>query len=239
MLGQTAVRLIPRPRVAVLATGDELIEPPHLPGPGQIRNSNAPLLLAQSARAGAVVQSLGIGRDRLDSLRPLIHQGLQTADVLVLSGGVSAGTHDLVPGVLKDQGVTAHLHKVRLKPGKPLLFGTFQSPMGKRLVFGLPGNPVSSLVCFHLFVRPALRRLAGHADDPPPQRMTLLERFAHRSDRPTYHPARIEADGVRAVPWGGSSDLRAFLNANALLVLPEGSVEYESGTTVEVMRLDG
>jgi molybdopterin molybdotransferase len=239
MVGRAAARLVPRPRVAVAATGDELIEPPQLPGPGQIRNSNAPMLLAQAARAGAVTHYLGIGRDRSDSLAPLIQKGLRSADVLVLSGGVSAGTHDLVPGILQEQGVSAHLHKVRLKPGKPFFFGTHESEQGKRLVFGLPGNPVSSLVCFELFMRPALRRLAGLPDDPPPVPLRLLESFRYKSDRPTYHPARTEGDGVRAVPWTGSSDLRAFLSADALLVLPEGESQHSAGETVQVMLLDG
>lgn len=238
IVGRASARLVPRPRVAIVATGDELIDPPALPGPGQIRNSNAPMLLAQSVRAGAVARGLGIGRDRPDSLVPLIRDGLQNSDVLVLSGGVSAGTHDLVPGILQSEGVVAHLHKVRLKPGKPFLFGTHESAAGKRLVFGLPGNPVSSFVCFELFMRPALRRLAGLPDDEPPLRLPLREAFSYKSDRPTYHPARLEGGGVRAVAWGGSSDLRAFLSADALLVLPEGGKRFDEGTLLDVIRLE-
>lgn len=234
--GRAEVRVTPRPRVAVVSTGDELVEPPAMPGPGQIRNSNAPMLLAQVARASGEPRYLGIGRDRAESQIPLIREGLRGADVLVLSGGVSAGTHDLVPGILAGEGVVARLHKVRLKPGKPLLFGTHDA--GARLVFGLPGNPVSSFVCFELFLRPALRRLAGLPDDPPPVRLPLTEAMSYKSDRPTYHPARLEGAGVRAVPWGGSSDLRAFLGADALLVLPEGTKKHAAGEAVEVIRLE-
>src|SRR5262249_12513264 len=153
-VGRTSVIVHGSPRVAVMTTGDEVVEAPEVPGPGQIRNSNSPMLLAQVARAGASPRYLGIGRASAESLRRLIGEGLAGSDVLVLSGGVSAGKFDLVPGVLQELGVRAHFHKVALKPGKPLFFGTREGV----LVFGLPGNPVSSFVCFELFVRPALRR---------------------------------------------------------------------------------
>ncbi len=237
-LGQAAVRVVPAPRVAILSTGDEVVEPDQEPGPGQIRNSNGPMLVAQAERAGAVVRYLGIARDRLDSLRPKIEDGLGD-DVLVLSGGVSAGTLDLVPGALRELGVVAHLHKVEMKPGKPVFFGT----RGRTLVFGLPGNPVSSLVCFELFLRPALRRLAGHAEPGPPTVSALLAAdYAYRTDRPTYHPARLDATSegwrVRAVPWLGSADLRALSQANALLVLPAGDHRHQAGQAFSVVRLD-
>jgi molybdopterin molybdotransferase len=241
-LGRTTVQVVPAPRVAVLATGDELIEPNLTPGPGQIRNSNAAMLVAQAANAGALPRSLGIARDRVDSLRPLIEEGLESAHVLVLSGGVSAGKLDLVPGVLKELGVVPHFHKVHLKPGKPLFFGTCETSAGKRLVFGLPGNPVSSLVCFELFLRPALARLAGKSSDSARLRARLAVDFAYMTDRPTYHPAHLEMDergfSVRPVPWFGSADLRAFLDASALLVLPEGEQTHRAGQWLDVLRLD-
>jgi molybdopterin molybdotransferase len=234
-VGRTAVSVQRRPRVAVLSTGDEVVEPGQMPGPGQIRNSNSPMLLAQAARAGAVPRYLGIARDRLDSLTPLIREGLQ-ADVLVLSGGVSAGKLDLVPGVLQELDVTAHFHKVEMKPGKPVFFGT----RGTSLVFGLPGNPVSSLVCFELFVRPALRRLLGHANAQPTiVPLLLAEDFAHRSERPTYFPARRElgAEGwrVRPVAWFGSADLRALCGTDVLLVLPAGPLQLRAGQPCSVL----
>ena len=130
-VGRTTAAVIPSPRVAVLSTGDEVVEPPESPRPGQIRNSNGPMLLAQSARSGGRPHYLGIARDRLDSLRPLVAEGLQ-ADVLLLSGGVSAGKLDLTPGVLQEAGVVAHFHKVEMKPGKPVLFGTRERDDGRR-----------------------------------------------------------------------------------------------------------
>ena len=169
---------------------------------------------------------------------------MRSSHILVLSGGVSAGTRDLVPEALAAAGVVAHFHKVRLKPGKPLLFGTVDHPEGKRLVFGLPGNPVSSFVCFELFLRPALRRLAGFADlDLAEVPATLSHEANFQNDRPTYHPARLQrtSDGwaVEPVASSGSFDLRALSNANALLRLPPGEVRYPAGHRVDVLRLDG
>ena len=243
-VGRSNVRVIPAPRVAILVTGDELVEPELRPGPGQIRNSNGPMLLAQTARAGGVPRYLGIARDTLDSLKSLIHEGLQ-ANVLLLSGGVSAGKLDLVPGVLLEAGVVAHFHKVEMKPGKPVFFGTrprsWAAP--ETHVFGLPGNPVSSFACFELFVRPALRKLRGHADAGPRSVTALLtEDYPYRTDRPTYHPAQLTLTTggwrVKATPWFGSPDLRGLLRANALIVLPAGDQPNPAGQAFSVLPLE-
>ena len=151
-VGRHQVQVSLVPSVAILSTGNELVDVDQSPQAGQIRNSNGPLLNALVQRAGAKPVPLGIGRDDLDDLRQLVAQGLQE-DVLVLSGGVSAGVLDLVPQVLQELGVEQIFHKVNLKPGKPLWFGVNADT--QTLVFGLPGNPVSSLVCCELFVRPA------------------------------------------------------------------------------------
>ena len=127
-VGRTSAAVVPSPRVAVLPTGDELVEPGETPGPAHIRNSNGPMLLAQIARAGGRPHPLGVARDRLDSLRPLVAEGLDY-DVLLLSGGVSAGKLDLTPDVLQEAGVVAHFHKIEMKPGKPLFFGTRERPL--------------------------------------------------------------------------------------------------------------
>jgi molybdopterin molybdotransferase len=237
-VGHSHVRVHPRPVVAVLATGDELVEAPQAPGLGQIRNGNGPMLQAQAARAGGAPRYLGIARDDRDALRALVAEGLQSP-VLILSGGVSAGQRDLVPEVLQDLGVTAHFHKVAMKPGKPVFFGSRK----RTLVFGLPGNPVSSLVCFELFVRPALHRLGGHRDPlARTVRAALATDFVYETDRPTYHPASLEEGGcgwqVRPVPWFGSPDLRGLTRANALLVLPAGQTRGAAGESFPVMRLD-
>jgi molybdopterin molybdotransferase len=237
-VGRTTVCVYPPPRVAVLSTGDEVVEAPARPGPGQIRNGNGAMLVAQVARAGALPRYLGIARDRADSLGPLIADGLKE-NVLVLCGGVSAGKLDLVPGALAEAGVQAQFHKVTMKPGKPVFFGT----RGDTLVFGLPGNPVSSLVCFELFVRPALRVLMGHADaGPRTVPLPLAADFAYRTDRPTYYPARLETgdDGlrVRPVPWSGSADLRAWTAANAVVVFPAGDHRHPAGQRFPVLMIE-
>jgi molybdopterin molybdotransferase len=241
-VGHTVVQVTPSPRVAVVATGDEVVEPDQTPGPGQLRNSNGPMLLALAAREKTQASYLGIARDDLDSLRSLIRQGL-AADVLILSGGVSMGTLDLVPGVLREEGAVPRLHKVAMKPGKPIFFGTRETATGRTLVFGLPGNPVSALACFALFVRPALRRLAGHPEPLADVGSAILhEDYPYRSDRPTYHPARVEVGAhgwqVRIVPWGGSADLLSLTRANALVLLPAGDHVHRAGSVFTVVPLD-
>jgi molybdopterin molybdotransferase len=202
------------------------------------------MLLAQAARAGAVPRDLGIARDNAASLREHIRAGLESADVLILSGGVSAGQLDLVPGMLAEEGVTIGFHKIRMKPGKPLLFGTATVPEGKkRLVFGLPGNPVSSFVCFELFVWPALRSLAGHRSlELPIVSAELTADFTYSTDRPTYYPAQLLSAArswrVAMLPWLGSADLRAMLPADGLAVLPAGDLAYQAGQLIDVLRLD-
>jgi molybdopterin molybdotransferase len=237
-VGRTSARLIPAPTLAVLATGDELVEAPQKPGPGQLRNSNGPMLLAQAARAGANATYLGIARDDRSHLRSLIEQGLQS-DVLVLAGGVSMGQRDLVPDVLAECGIEAHVHHVAMKPGKPLFFGT----RGEKLVFGLPGNPVSAFCCFELFVRPALRKLAGNVAPGPDWRWAKLsDEFKHSSERPTYHPALLWTAGdtshVKPVEWFGSPDLRALARADALLRLPVGTHTFPAGLRLPALSLE-
>jgi molybdopterin molybdotransferase len=243
-VGRTTVSVHPSPRVAILSTGDELVEPGDRPEGGQIRNSNAAMLVALVSQAGGTPRYLGIARDDPACLRPMVCDGLK-ANVLLLSGGVSAGKLDLVPSVLREAGVAAHFHKVEMKPGKPVFFGTCTRPGAGQptLVFGLPGNPVSVLVCFELFVRPALRRLRGHADPGPHFVSAVLsEDFAYRTDRPTYHPACLERSAtgwkVRAVPWIGSADLRALTQANALVLFAVGDQRYRAGQVLEVLSLE-
>ena len=160
-VGRTPVRVV-RPQVAIVPTGDELVEPDQIPGPGQIRNSNAMMLRALAMEEGAEAESLPTAPDEADELRRILQNGLDS-DVLMITGGVSAGQRDLVPAVLEELGVRCVFHKVRLKPGKPIWFGVGGPRAGRPgpLVFGLPGNPVSGLVGFLLFVRPAFAALAG------------------------------------------------------------------------------
>jgi len=240
-LGRAVVKVHRRPTVAVLATGDELVSIGEALGPGQIRNSNESMLCAQIEAAGAVPVPLGIARDNRADLRAKIQEGLQ-CDMLVLSGGVSAGTLDLVPSELAEAGVREVFHKVELKPGKPVWFGVRAGPpRGESVyVFGLPGNPVSSLVCCELFVRTAIRRLMG--EQPPMPRLIparLEHDYSARADRPTYHPAKLmwspEGATVKLVPWHGSSDLCGTVAANGMAFLSGEAKEYRAGEMLDVI----
>ena len=227
-----------RPRVALMSTGDELVEVGERPGRGQIPDSNRWALLAALREAGAEVRLLGVGPDEPEALRRLVSGALAEADVLVTSGGVSVGTHDLVKPLLESLG-DVHVGRVKLKPGKPFTFATL--PDGK-LAFGLPGFPVSSLVTFEVFVRPALRKMQGHAQLNRP---TLPVRLGYKArataDRTEYQRVTLKRDGrdLVAVSTGSqsSSRLMSLAGAHALLRIPPGDQGLKEGTMVEAMIL--
>ena len=247
--GATHVLAIPRVRVAILSTGSELVPCEETPGYGQTRNSNGPMLAAGVTQLGAEPILLGIALDSPEPLRAAVAQGL-AADVLLLSGGVSAGDRDLVPGILAACGVERVFHKVRLKPGKPIWFGILRRPAAApTLVFGLPGNPASSLVCFELFARPAIQILAARprADwHLLRTRALLVASVKAAADRPVFLPCRLRPVGpqmeAEPLPWTGSSDLLGLASAAAiagaspgLIVLPAGAGRVEAGSEVEVV----
>jgi molybdopterin molybdotransferase len=240
-VGRRDALVYPRPTVAVLATGNELVSAGQMPGEGQIRNSNGPMLCALTTCAGGIAVDLGIGRDDEAELSRLVRRGLEE-DVLVLSGGVSVGVLDLVPAVLQNVGVESVFHKVRVKPGKPMWFGVAPSPGGDRLVFGLPGNPVGSLVCFELFVRPALGALAGKSASALSRtEARLAHEHTQRGDRPTYYPATLRHESGAAVveplDWHGSADLPTLARANCLAFFPAERQRFEAGETITVTML--
>ena len=238
-VGRTRVHVFGAPSVAVLPTGDELVSQDQQPGPGCIRNSNGPMLLGLVEESGAKAIDLGIGRDNLESLRSQIQTGLEH-DVLVLSGGVSAGTMDLVPRVLQEQGVEQVFHKVNIKPGKPIWFGVKQNGNSRTLVFGLPGNPVSSLVCFHVFVTPVLRQLNGQSANLSSEFGQLAEAFQQRDNRPTYMPAQVdwacEHRLTNVLKWQGSSDLKCMTQANGLAFFPTPK-QFAAGDIIHLLRI--
>jgi molybdopterin molybdotransferase len=235
-VGRDPAPVFRRPRVAVLATGEELVPVSAVPGPGQIRNANSSSLLACCRAAGVPADDLGVARDEKADLRAKITEGL-ARDVLIVSGGVSMGQWDFVPKVLQEAGVTIHFATVRMKPGKPTVFGTRRGCA----VFGLAGNPVSTLVGFHLFVRPCLRKMMGRPDAVPEAiEARLLAPANAKDDRVTFQPAvlRREAGGwtARPVETHGPADLVGFSKANGLIVLDSG--RYEAGERVPAMLFE-
>ena len=239
-IGHVAIEVAARPQVSILATGNELVPPDQRPEPGQIRNSNSSLLHALTCEAGGTPHLQGIAPDDAEELRAAIAAGLEH-DVLILSGGVSAGVLDLVPAMLAECGVEPIFHKVRLKPGKPIFFGVRrQTDRPATLVFGLPGNPVSSLVGFHLFVRPALQAMmTGEAEPRETATARLAQAFSHRGGRPTYWPAKllIRQGILEASPldWKGSADQKTVAAADGFVYFPEPPREYQPGDVVEVL----
>lgn len=242
-IGRTAATVIPKPTIAVLPTGNELVEPGEALAAGEIRNSNGPMLLASLARAGFSGEQLDIGRDDPADLEAKFTTGLK-ADVLLVTGGVSAGVLDLAPGLLKGMGVREVFHKVRMKPGKPVWFGVAEGDEKKAYVFGLPGNPVSALVAFQLFALPLLRTLSGEAFSPPQlSRGVLTKAFMHRGKRQTYFPSRVKSNGEEDLPavtpldWRGSADLATLTRAQGLAVFKPGDYEVRAGAEVEFLAL--
>lgn len=237
-LGNPRLRVHRRPRVALMSTGDELVEVGSTPGPGQIVDSNRWALLAALREAGADVTLLGVAPDRPEPLRALVVDALTGHDALVTSGGVSVGTHDLVKPLLESLG-RVHLGRVRLRPGKPFTFATL--PEG-RLAFGLPGFPVSSLVTFEVFVRPALRRMQGFASL---QRPVLPVRLAYEArssaDRTEYQRVTLTREGgelvARTTGSQSSSRLMSLVGAHALVRVPPGEEGVPAGSTVDAMVL--
>jgi molybdopterin molybdotransferase len=228
-----------RPSLAVLVTGDELVPVEALPQGGQIRNSNGPALLAQARSCGAVAEPLGVAADRTDALAAAMRPGLE-ADVLVVSGGVSAGEFDLVEDVFADYGVEVFFDQVAIKPGKPLVFGR----RDETLVFGLPGNPVSAMVTFEVFVRPALLALQGaRALGRPVVVAELLGPLRNRSKRRAHLPVVVSARGAglfaEPVPSRGSADVVAHARATGLAVLDAEQRDAATGDRVSVRVLPG
>jgi molybdopterin molybdotransferase len=225
-----------RPRVAILATGDELRSPGSPLGPGEIHNSNAVMLAALAAQDGAEVLAATAVPDSREATKAALAAALGDADVVVLSGGVSVGPHDHVKPALEALGVTERFWRVDLQPGKPTWFGT----RGAQLVFGLPGNPVSSFVTFALFVRPALRGLQGAEPLPPREQAILTEDVLRRGRTQAVRVRLTAGDGtLRATPTGaqGSHMTASLASADALAFVAAGDGLAEAGARVPVERL--
>jgi molybdopterin molybdotransferase len=235
--GYESVKVWKRPEIAVFATGDELVEVHQTPRPDQIRNSNAYCLMGQLKYMGLESEYLGIVRDDRDVLRGKMLQGLRK-DVLIITGGVSMGEYDYVKDVFEELGLEILFSKVAIKPGKPTVFAR----KGDTLIFGLPGNPISALVTFECFVRPALGSLCGMAQ-PELHRMKgeLLNDMEQSSGRMAFFPAWVFWDetGLKVEPlqWKSSADIIGFAGANATFIFPRGKSLLKRGEIVEVMLL--
>jgi molybdopterin molybdotransferase len=236
--GRSRVAAGGRPRAAVLATGDEIVAPERTPRPGQIRNSNGPLLLALLRRAGIEARDLGIAADDEAALRAAIERGLD-GDLLLLSGGVSMGVYDLVGKALRSLGTEILFERVAIKPGRPFTFGR----RGGALVFACPGNPVSAYVIFQVFARPAIRRMMGFRSPvPPAARGVLSTPVRQRPGRAGYHQAIARPSGagysVEVLPTSGSADFVSCARGNALAIVPLDVTALAPGDPVDLLLLD-
>src|SRR6266567_7245614 len=236
-LGWANVPVIRRPHVAILGTGDEVIDVNEPLRPGKIRNSNSYLLEAAVRLAGAVPHRLGVARDTVESLREKFTEAIQH-DLIITSGGVSVGDFDLVKNIMTEQG-TINFWRINMRPGKPVAFGH----IGKIPLLGLPGNPVSAAVTFELFGRPVIRKMLGHTRLVRPQiDVIVADGVSDRAMRRHYVRARVEwRDGhfvAHTTGNQGSNIMTSLLNANALVIVPEGGVEVHPGDTAKAIMLN-
>jgi len=238
-IGATHLLCAKKPRVAILSTGDEIVSIDASPGPFQIRNSNSVSLAVQIRDAGGEPVILGNAGDRIESLGDKIQQGLQE-DLLVLSGGVSMGKYDLVEDVLKSLGASFYFDAVAIRPGKPAVFGM----CNEKPVFGLPGNPVSTMVTFELFVVPAIDLLSGAPARPLPfLKATLAEAMKEKPGMTHFLPARVQFDSgmarVKPLAWQGSGDTVTMAKANCFLVVGADIQSLAAGENVNVLMRRG
>jgi molybdopterin molybdotransferase len=231
--GKTKVKVYRRPRVAILSTGDEVVPIEATPLDTQVRNSNAHSVAVQVARAGGVPTILPVAPDEKEATRRLICEGLEH-DMLLLSGGVSAGKYDYVEPVLSELGAEFFFDRVLMQPGQPLVFGRAR----ERFFFGLPGNPASTMVTFEVFGRAAVELLGGQQNsDLRLPRLKLTGEFRHKPGLTRFLPARINEDATEVTPvrWQGSSDVAALARANAFMVCDSETESWQAGDSIGVL----
>jgi molybdopterin molybdotransferase len=231
-VGYAKVPVYSKLRVAILPTGDELVGVSEIPLEHQIRNSNAYSLAAQVSRAGGIPEILSPARDNEESTRAAIGRGLE-ADLLLLSGGVSAGKYDIVEKVLAEFGAEFFFDRVAIQPGQPLVFGRAQG----KFLFGLPGNPASTTVTFELFARAALELLSGQTESTLPFSLAhLTQEFHHKPGLTRFLPAVLSGGGdVTPVPWRGSADVFALCRANVFLVADANQADWRTGDFIRIL----
>jgi molybdopterin molybdotransferase len=224
-----------RPRVGVIATGDELVEPGTKPGASQIRNSNSYQLAAQVEQTCAPAKNYGVAPDNTGAIESVLKWAFEENDVILFSGGVSAGEYDLVKTVLKKASVSLLFEKVAAEPGRPMVFGV----RDKAFCFALPGNPVSSFVMFELLVKPFLYKMMGHDFKPPVSHRKLAKTISRKSaQRDSWLPVVFREDGrVQRIEYHGSAHINALCEADGLLCVPAGANEIKDGTIVAVRQI--
>lgn len=231
-VGVVRAEVCRRPRVGIISTGDELVEPDRSPGHSQIRNSNAYQLIAQVREAGAIPDYQGIAADTTESTREKIENALEKNDIILLTGGVSMGEYDLVPDIMTGLGIEQKFQRIAVQPGKPTIFGV----KGEKLCFGLPGNPVSSFLIFELLVKPLLFGLMGHPHSPTSLILPMAAEYRRKkSARTSWFPVRINAEGkVEPVEYHGSAHLYSLSEMAGMASIPIGVTTLKKGEKVEV-----
>jgi molybdopterin molybdotransferase len=232
-VGRPRVTVFRKPRVAILATGDEIVDVNETPLDHQVRNSNAPSLAVQVSNAGGCPRILPVARDNYEATRELVEQGLEF-DLLLLSGGVSAGKYDIVERVLADLGAEFFFDRVLIQPGQPLVFGQARG----KFFFGLPGNPASTMVTFEIFARAAVEILGGEKEPVLPLLWSKLsQEFQQKKGLMRFLPARVNSDGSEVTPvrWQGSGDVAAQARANAFLVTDPERESWAAGEMIRVL----
>ena len=234
-VGHISVTVSKMPKVAVISSGSELVEPDIVPGISQIRNSNSSQLMAQIARAGALGEYYGIAADDEAQTLSIVEKAISGNDMVLLTGGVSMGDFDFVPSVLERAGVKILFTRIAVQPGKPTTFGLH----ARSVIFGLPGNPVSSFIQFEVLVRPLLSKMMGCEWRPLNIHMPMNKKFMRRfADRMAFIPVKItDDDSVLPVEYHGSAHISALPEADGIISMPAGKKIFEKGEVVSVRQI--
>ncbi|MBT6837105.1 MAG: molybdopterin molybdotransferase MoeA [Bacteroidetes bacterium] len=231
-VGATEIEVYQKPKVGVISTGDEIVEPHVKPGPSKIRNSNGYQLFSQIERCNAIANYVGIASDNEEDTYHVIMKAMEENDVILLSGGVSMGEFDFVPYIMQKAGIDIKFQKIAVQPGKPTTFGIKES----KRIFGLPGNPISSYIQFELLVRPLLAEMMGHTFNPLQISMEMgIDHSRKRSERMSWYPITI-ADNGTVIPasYHGSAHIHGLESADGISFFPIGKAEIKKGEKVHV-----
>jgi len=223
-----------KPSVGIISTGDEIVEPDEQPGIGKIRNSNSYQLIGQVKKCGALASYIGIARDNEEATFDIISKALAAHDVVILTGGISMGQFDFIPGVFKNLGVEVLFQTLAVQPGKPTLFGKIND----KRIFGLPGNPVSAFNTFDLLVKPYIRLSMGGDKGWSTVSLKMGKKYSRKkSDRDSFIPVKIEEGKVYPNDYHGSAHIQALINADGFIMVPYGTTELEEGASVDVRQI--